>query len=125
MAEELKLVEGEYLMYKGKPMVREGNTICYGDKSEKCILILEIMKYKEVQGSKVPDSILIQVIDSNDPNTIAGIERFMALAMDMAMEVLPTPGGPTRQSTCPFSSGASCLTATNSRMRSLTLSSPK
>jgi hypothetical protein len=65
-----QLVQGEYLMYKDKPLVREGNTICYGDKSEKCILILEIMKYKEVDGNKVPDTILIQVIDSNDPNKI-------------------------------------------------------
>lgn len=65
-----KLVEGEYLMYKNKPLVREGNTICYGDKNEKCILILEIMKYKEVNGTKVPDTILIQVIDSKDPNKI-------------------------------------------------------
>ena len=85
MAEELKLVEGEYLMYKGKPLVREGNTICYGDKSEKCILILEIMKYKEVQGSKVPDSILIQVIDSNDPNTIVkqGQKNGLFAALDI------------------------------------------
>jgi len=72
MAENMteKLVEGKYLMYKNKPLVREGNTICYGDKNEKCILILEIMKYKEVDGTKVPDSILIQVIDSKDPNKI-------------------------------------------------------
>ena len=75
MAEELKdvaaqLVTGKYLMYKGKPLVREAGTICYGDKSEKCILILEIMKYKEVEGGKVPDTILIQVIDSQDPNKI-------------------------------------------------------
>ena len=75
MAEEMQnveaeLVKGEYLMYKNKPLVREGNTICYGDKTEKCILILEIMKYKEVDGHKVPDSILIQVIDSKDPNKI-------------------------------------------------------
>ena len=74
MAEELfdgaKLVEGKYLTYKNKPLVREGNTICYGDKTEKCILILEIMKYKEVNGNKVPDLILIQVIDSKDPTKI-------------------------------------------------------
>lgn len=75
MADEMQnvteqLVKGKYLMYKDKPLVREGNTICYGDKSEKCILILEIMKYKEVAGNKVPDSILIQVIDSKDPNKI-------------------------------------------------------
>ena len=74
MAEDMnaaaQIAQGQYLMYKGKPLVREGNTICYGDKSEKCFLILEIMKYKEVSGTKVPDLILIQVVDSKDPNTI-------------------------------------------------------
>ena len=68
--ENREKVNGKYLMYKERPLVREGNTICYGDKNEKCILILEIMKYKEVNGSKVPDTILIQVIDSKDPNKI-------------------------------------------------------
>ncbi len=71
MADIVKqLVEGKYLMYKDRPLVREGNTICYGDMSEKCILILEIMSYKEEAGNKVPDKILVQVIDSKDPTKI-------------------------------------------------------
>ena len=65
-----QVVEGKYLMYKDKPLVREGNTICYGDMNEKCILILEIMSYKEEAGNKVPDKILVQVIDSKDPTKI-------------------------------------------------------
>ena len=64
------LVTGDYLEYLGKPLVREGNTICYGDMSEKCILVLEIMSYKEVDGKQLPKNILIQVIDSKDPNKI-------------------------------------------------------
>ena len=43
-------VEGKYLIYKNRPLVREGNTICYGDMTDKCILILEIMSYKEENG---------------------------------------------------------------------------
>ena len=70
MAETRKTVSGKYLEYKGKPLVREGNTICYGDMTEKCILILEIMSYKTVDGHSVPDKIFIQVIDSKDPNKI-------------------------------------------------------
>ena len=71
MAQENRpLVEGKYLEYLDKPLVREGDTICYGDMNEKCILILEIMSYKEVDGKKVPKNILIQVIDSKDPNKI-------------------------------------------------------
>lgn len=66
----MELVEGKYLEYKNKPLVREGNTICYGDKTEKCFLILEIMSYKKVDGEDVPDKILIQIIDSKDPTKI-------------------------------------------------------
>ena len=68
--EEKKLLEGKYLMYKDKPLVREGDTICYGDMNDKYILILEIISYKEVEGKKLPDKIMIQVIDSKDPNKI-------------------------------------------------------
>ena len=71
MAQETRpLVEGKYLEYLDKPLVREGDTICYGDMNEKCILILEIMSYKETAGKKVPKNILIQVIDSKDPSKI-------------------------------------------------------
>ena len=70
MADKREVVQGKYLEYKGKPLVREGNTICYGDMNEKCILILEIMSYKEVDGDNLPDKIFIQIIDSKDPNHI-------------------------------------------------------
>ena len=70
MADKRELVSGEYLEYKGKPLVREGNTICYGDMSEKCILIMEIMSYKEVDGNQLPGKIFIQIIDSKDPTKV-------------------------------------------------------
>lgn len=68
--QDFNLVSGKYLEYKGKPLVREGDTICYGDMNEKCILILEIISYKDVDGKQLPDKIMIQVIDSKDPNKI-------------------------------------------------------
>ena len=71
MAKETRpLVEGKFLQYLDKPLVREENTICYGDMNDKCILILEIMSYKETEGKKVPKDIFIQVIDSKDPTKI-------------------------------------------------------
>ena len=72
MAQEKKpLVEGKYLEYLDKPLVREGNTICYGDMNEPCILVLEIMSYvKNEKGDEVPGKILIQVLDSKDPTKI-------------------------------------------------------
>ena len=69
MAEEKRpLVSGKYLEYLNKPLVREGDTICYGDMTEPCILILEIFSYNKETG--VPENILVQVIDSKDPNKI-------------------------------------------------------
>ena len=70
MADTRKKVEGKFLEYLDKPLVREDNTICYGDMNEKCILVLEIMSYKEVEGKKLPKDVFIQVIDSKDPNKI-------------------------------------------------------
>ena len=68
----MELVEGKYLEYKDRPLVREGNTICYGDKTERCFLLLEIMSYQkdEQSGEDLPDKIFIQIIDSKDPNKI-------------------------------------------------------
>ncbi len=67
---ERPLVEGKFLEYLDKPLVREENTICYGDMNEKCVLILEIMSYKKEGDKEIPDNVLIQVIDSKDPNKI-------------------------------------------------------
>lgn len=63
-AETRAQVKGKYLYYKNKPLVREKDTICYGDFTEKCVLIFEIMSYVENEGIKVPGKILIQVIDT-------------------------------------------------------------
>ena len=70
MADTRKIVSGKYLEYKGKPLVREGNTICYGDMTDKCVLLLEIMSYKKTDDGELPDKILIQVIDPQDPTKI-------------------------------------------------------
>ncbi len=72
MADNKATVGGKYLEYKGKPLVREGDTICYGDMDDKCILILEIMSYKKTPEGDVPEKILIQVVD---PKNQANIMR--------------------------------------------------
>ena len=80
-------VEGKYLTYLDQPLVREGHTICYGDKSEKCFLILEIMSYKKERGHDLPDKILIQVVDSKDPGKIIkqGEKEGLHNALSMGM----------------------------------------
>ena len=69
-AENREKVGGKYLEYKGKPLVREGETICYGDMTDPCILILEIMSYKKTAEGELPDKILIQVVDPKNQGNI-------------------------------------------------------
>lgn len=64
------IVGGKYLEYKGKPLVREADTICYGDMDDKCILILEIMSYKKTADGDLPDKVLIQVVDPKNQANI-------------------------------------------------------
>ena len=60
------LVEGKYLMYKDRPLVREGDTICYGDMSEKYILIMEIFSYKH--ASKYRGVWFAKTVSSENPS---------------------------------------------------------
>lgn len=61
----LSTVDGKFLMYKGLPLVREGNFICYGSMDEEYILQMMIMSEKDSDGMKVPDKILIQLMKTD------------------------------------------------------------
>ena len=70
MAETRKKTEGEYLEYQGKPLVREGDTIIYGDLNhDPCVLLLDIISYTK-DAAHVPDKVVIQILDAKDPNKI-------------------------------------------------------
>ena len=88
MADDKKLVEGAYLMYQGKPLVREENTIVYGDLNhDPCVLVLEIMSYTGEGENKTPDTVMIQILDSKDPNKIIkqGRKQGMHAAFEMGL----------------------------------------
>ncbi len=53
--------EGKYLTYKGLPLVRQDNMICYGDMNGKHVLQMTIMSEKEDNGKMIPDKVLVQV----------------------------------------------------------------
>ena len=64
------VVGGKYLMYKDRPLVRQGDTIVYGDMTEKYILVLDIMSYTKDNGVDVPDNVWVSVVESQDQNKI-------------------------------------------------------
>lgn len=57
----------KFLTYKGRPLVRGGNTIYYGNMSDTYVCVLQIMSNKEENGQEVPDKIQIQLLNT-DPD---------------------------------------------------------
>ena len=57
---------GEFLEYKGKPLVRHGDDIYYGDMSDKYYVYMMIMSDKKSpKGDEtIPGTIMVQLLDS-------------------------------------------------------------
>ena len=53
---------GEFLEYKGRPLVRHEGDIYYGDMSAKYHVHMIVMSEKDVKGVSVPDKIVVQLI---------------------------------------------------------------
>ncbi len=68
-------VNGDFLIYRDRPLVREDNVICYGSMEEPYILQLTIMTTKEYRGQTVPDKVVVQLMKT-DP-TIPAKERLV------------------------------------------------
>ena len=56
----------EFVEYKGKPIVRQGDDIFYGDLSDKYYVYMMIMSDKKSPKSEenVPGTIMVQLLDS-------------------------------------------------------------
>ena len=55
----------EFLTYKGKPLVRKGNEIYYGDMSEKYVIKLEILSTKKVGDLEAADKVKVLLLLSD------------------------------------------------------------
>jgi hypothetical protein len=56
MSEAMKV-----LMYKGKPLVRQGNFLFYGFPNDKAILFLNIVESQKVGDVSVATKVLVQI----------------------------------------------------------------
>ena len=59
--------ETSFLTYKGKPLVRNENTIYYGNMNEEYVVVLQITSTKKVKNLDVSDRVLVQLV-STDPD---------------------------------------------------------
>lgn len=59
------MAEDKFLTYKGKPLVRKGNEIYYGDMSEKYIVRFEILSQTKAGELELADQVSVQLLSSN------------------------------------------------------------
>ena len=57
----------KFLEYKGKPLVRQGNTLYYGSMAEDFIIMLQIKSKKPLGDIELADKVSVQLISTN-PN---------------------------------------------------------
>ena len=62
MAEKKK---AKFLSYKGKPLVRCGNTIYYGNANEPYVILIQIKSSKKVQELDVADKVTVQLVKTD------------------------------------------------------------
>lgn len=58
---------GKFLTYKGKPLVRNGNTLYYGNPGEQYVIMMQIIATKPVGDVEVASKVSIQLLNT-DPN---------------------------------------------------------
>lgn len=51
-----------FLMYKGRPLVRSGNTLYYGSMAEKYVIVMQILSTKEENGVQMAEKVQIQLM---------------------------------------------------------------
>ena len=81
---------GDFFTYKGRPLVRCGDEIYYGNMEEPYVIRLQIKSKKEVNGEEIADKVAIQLL-ATDPylsprkQLIKSSEKSgLYLAMDIA-----------------------------------------
>ena len=51
-----------FLMYKGRPLVRSGNTLYYGSMAEKYVIVMQILSTKDENDMTMAGKIQVQLM---------------------------------------------------------------
>ncbi|MBQ7923458.1 MAG: hypothetical protein IJ325_12950 [Clostridia bacterium] len=78
--EIVSTVNGSFIMYRNRPLVREENIICYGSMDEKYMLQMIIMSTKDYKGQSVPDKVVVQLM--NTDTTLPSHKRIVKQAIE-------------------------------------------
>ncbi len=82
-------VNGDFLIYRDRPLVREENVICYGCMDDPYMLQLIIMSTKEFRGQTVPDKVVVQLLktDTSVPSHQRIVKQSIQEGLSGAMDL--------------------------------------
>ncbi len=82
-------LEGEYIVYRDRPLVRDNNRYVYGSNDEAHVLYLMVLTTKKVEKAEVPDAIIGQIIstDHTKPNSERMVKQFQANGLYEALDI--------------------------------------
>ena len=60
------MAKEKFLEYKGKPLVRSGNTVYYGDMNDPYVVCLNIKDADELKDIKLAKSVTVQRLSSDE-----------------------------------------------------------
>ena len=70
------MAKTEFLTYKGKPLVRKGEEIYYGNMSDDYVIMLRVISSKKVGDMDVAEKVLVQLMSTdNDIPATKRIDR--------------------------------------------------
>ena len=58
-------IDEKILAYKGKPLVRSGNTIYYGDMADDYVAMLQITEEKTFNDLTMPQKVSVQILSTD------------------------------------------------------------
>ncbi len=69
-----------FLKYKGKPLVRNGRTLYYGNMYDKYVIMMQIVNMEKVKGEEVAGKVQVQLLSTEanvqvKDRVIKGIEK--------------------------------------------------
>lgn len=59
------MAEEKNLVYKGHPLARKGNDIYYGDPTDPCVVYMQIISTKDVNGEQVADKVQVMLLSTD------------------------------------------------------------
>ena len=61
------MADSNFLTYKGKPLVRKGNIIYYGNMADPFVIMISVADSHKVHGVDIADKVTVQHLNT-DPN---------------------------------------------------------